>query len=79
MFGLLALKLPPAIAVRRAGPLPDRDTGWATAAEAAGELDLSRVRVISLCRQGKIVGAQRVERPDRRGTRWLIPRPVRRV
>lgn len=60
-------------------PLPDHDTGWATTGEAAGELNLSRVRVISLCREGKIVGAQRVERSDRRGMRWLIPRPVRRV
>ena len=57
-------------------PPPPPDPEWATVKEAAEVLGLSRRSTTRLCREGKIPGARRVERPDRRGMQWLIPRPV---
>ena len=41
--------------------------------DAAACLDISRQRVVSLCNEGRIVGARKI------GHVWIIPAPVQRI
>lgn len=48
---------------------------WISVSEAAAAMEISRQRVLQLCQQGRIVGAQQVGSDGR----WAIPAKIVRV